>query len=308
MHLILAGPRGFCAGVNMAVESLRLAIARFGAPVYVYHEIVHNLHVVADFRKQGAIFVDDLSEVPRGAHLVFSAHGVSPQVRQLARDRQLQTIDATCPLVTRVHREAVRFAEQNYAVILIGHKGHDEVVGIMGEVPDAIRLVETVDDIDRLSLGSDSDKIVYLTQTTLSVSDAAEIIARLRARFPQIVGLPQGSICYATKHRQDAVAALTAEADVVLVLGSQNSSNSRRLREIAGEQGVNAYLIDRWEDIDPAWFAPNATVVITAGASAPESVVQGCVELLQERFGATVETQSFYEEQVTFPLPSELQS
>src|SRR3954468_10218038 len=242
MKVLLASPRGFCAGVNMAIDSLDLALASLEPPIYVYHEIVHNKYVVEHFRGRGVTFVDDLSEVPFGATLLFSAHGVSPEVRRVARERNLRAIDATCPLVTKVHLEAIKYAQAGYTILLIGHEGHDEVIGTMGEAPEAIILVESPEDVDRLTLTT--QKLAYLTQTTLSVDDANRIIAQLKKRFPHIVGPPKEDICYATQNRQEAVRLLAREADVVLVLGSQNSSNSQRLKELAGEQGVAAYLID----------------------------------------------------------------
>ncbi len=307
MKIILASPRGFCAGVNMAVESLDLALAAFGPPIYVYHEIVHNQYVVDRFRDQGAVFVEDLDDVPVGAHLLFSAHGVSPEIRRIAQQRQLHAINATCPLVTKVHLEALRFAKEGYRIVLIGHEGHDEVVGTMGEAPEAIVLVESAEDVDRLDLPA-SAKLAYLTQTTLSVDDANRVIGRLKDRFPQIVGPPKEDICYATQNRQEAVAVLSAEAQVVLVLGSQNSSNSQRLKELAQERGVPAYLIDRATDIQPDWFSPTDVVLVTAGASAPESVVQECVSFLERQFDAEVELRSLREEKVHFQLPTELRA
>ena len=307
MKILLAAPRGFCAGVNMAIESLELAIKAFGTPIFVYHEIVHNRYVVETFRTKGAVFVDHLHDVPAGSHLLFSAHGVAPEIRRIARERKLKAIDATCPLVTKVHIEAIRFAEQGYTIVLIGHEGHDEVVGTMGEAPHAIVLVESAEDVDRLELAPGA-KIAYLTQTTLSVDDAERIIARLRARFPQIEGPPKEDICYATQNRQEAVRMLAAEADIALVLGSQNSSNSQRLKELATECGIPAQLIDGIGDIDPAWFHGDETVLITAGASAPESVVEECVEYLRARFGAEVEARTVRSEEVHFPLPRELRN
>ncbi len=303
MRIILASPRGFCAGVNMAIETLELAIKLFGVPIYVYHEIVHNKHVVERFRAEGAIFVEDLCEVPEGAQLLYSAHGVSPEIRRVSQQRHLKTIDATCPLVIKVHLEAIRYAQQGYTIILIGHEGHDEVIGTMGEAPEAILLVESPEDVDRLELTT--SKLAYLTQTTLSVDDANRIITRLKQRFPHIVGPPKEDICYATQNRQEAVRLLAREAQVVLVLGSQNSSNSQRLAELAAETGVSAYLIDGPTDIDVNWFRPEDTVLITAGASAPETVVEQCVQLLKDRFQATVESRSIREEEVYFPLPKE---
>ena len=303
MKIILASPRGFCAGVNMAIETLELAIKLFGVPIYVYHEIVHNKHVVERFRAQGAVFVETLDEVPEGAQLLYSAHGVSPEIRRVSAERDLKTIAATCPLVIKVPLEAVRYAKDGYTIVLIGHEGHDEVICTMGEAPEAIILVESPEDVDRLELST--DKLAYLTQTTLSVDDANRIIARLKQRFPHIVGPPKEDICYATQNRQEAVRLLTREANVVLVLGSQNSSNSQRLAELATEAGVPAHLIDGPADIDLAWFSPQDTVLITAGASAPENVVEQCVKLLEERFGATTESRAIREEEVYFPLPKE---
>ncbi|MBC8353340.1 MAG: 4-hydroxy-3-methylbut-2-enyl diphosphate reductase [Planctomycetes bacterium] len=307
MEIILASPRGFCAGVNMAIESLELAINTFGAPVYVYHEIVHNKFVVETFCDKGAVFVNALSEVPVGSNLLFSAHGVSPEIRRIARERKLYAIDATCPLVTKVHLEAVRYAKEGYHIILIGHEGHDEVLGTMGEAPEAMLLVESPEDVDKLEV-PEGAKLAYLTQTTLSVDDANRIIARLRTRFPEIASPPKDDICYATQNRQEAVRVLSDGADVVLVLGSQNSSNSQRLKELAAEQGVRGYLIDGAADIDPTWFDQNDKVVVTAGASAPESVVQECVTFLCEKFAATVEIRELRKEEVHFALPKELRT
>jgi 4-hydroxy-3-methylbut-2-en-1-yl diphosphate reductase len=307
MKVLLAAPRGFCAGVNMAIESLELAIRTFGTPIYVYHEIVHNTYVVNRFREQGAVFVEDLEQVPYGAYLLFSAHGVSPEIRRIARERNLHAIDATCPLVTKVHIEAVRFAQSGYTIVLIGHEGHDEVVGTMGEAPEAIVLVDSPEAVRQLDLPT-GVKLAYLTQTTLSVDDANRIIAALQERFPQIVGPPKEDICYATQNRQEAVRTLASEADVVLVLGSQNSSNSQRLKELALECDVRGYLIDSVADIDPTWFEEDDTVVVTAGASAPESVVQECLRYLRDRFGATIETRTIRREDVHFPLPRELRA
>jgi 4-hydroxy-3-methylbut-2-enyl diphosphate reductase len=305
MKILLASPRGFCAGVNMAIESLDLALRAFGAPVYVYHEIVHNKYVVESFRGKGAIFVDTLEEVPEGATLLFSAHGVAPEIRNIARKRRLNAIDATCPLVTKVHLEAIRFARGGYTIVLIGHEGHDEVIGTMGEAPQAMVLVETPEDVDRLPLSADA-KIAYLTQTTLSVDDANRVIQRLKQRFPKIEAPPKEDICYATQNRQEAVSILSSEADIVLVLGSQNSSNSQRLRELAEERGVPSHLIDGAEDIVSDWFRGDETVLITAGASAPESVVQECIEFLKTKYSAIVEYRPIRSEEVYFALPKEL--
>jgi len=302
MRILLASPRGFCAGVNMAIEALRRALRVYGRPVYVYHEIVHNKWVVEEFRAQGVVFVDDLDHVPEGAPLLYSAHGVSPETRRHAEQRRLQVIDATCPLVTKVHAEAVRYARQGFTVILIGHAGHDEVLGTMGEAPDAIELVQTREDVERLEVRN-PEKVAYLTQTTLSVDEAAEIIGRLRQRFPRMVGPPKDDICYATQNRQEAIRTLSRRADRVLIVGSQNSSNSRRLAEMARSTGVEAHLIDGPEDICLDWFSSDDSVLISAGASAPENVVQQCVSLLRSHFGAAVELCTIRQEQVRFPLP-----
>jgi len=305
MRVLLASPRGFCAGVNMAIEALELALKSLPAPIYVYHEIVHNKYVVNHFRGQGVRFVDDLQEVPCGATLLFSAHGVSPEIRRSGRERGLKTIDATCPLVTKVHLEAIKYANQGYTIFLIGHEGHDEVLGTMGEAPEAIVLVESPEEVDTLQV-ADESKVAYLTQTTLSVDDANRIIRRLRKRFPQIASPPKEDICYATQNRQEAVSLLADEADLTLVLGSQNSSNSQRLAELSAERGVPAHLIDGTQDIVPDWFEDTETVLVTAGASAPEVVVDAVLDYLTERFGATIEPRSLRTEDVSFPLPREL--
>jgi 4-hydroxy-3-methylbut-2-enyl diphosphate reductase len=291
----------------MAIDCLELALAHFGPPVYVYHEIVHNKFVVESFKGRGAVFVDDLNEVPEGSILLFSAHGVSPEIRRTARQRKLHAIDATCPLVTKVHLEAVKYAREGYTIVLIGHEGHDEVAGTMGEAPHSMVLVETPEDVDRLAEPKDG-KIAYLTQTTLSVDDANRIIRRLRERFPKIANPPKEDICYATQNRQEAVRLLSREADAVLVLGSQNSSNSQRLAEIARESNIPAYLVDGAAEIDPAWFRGDETVMVTAGASAPEHVVEECLEFLRQKFGATVEARVVREEDVHFPLPKEMRA
>lgn len=305
MEVILAAPRGFCAGVNMAVSSLELTLEEFGPPVYVYHEIVHNQYVVKTFQSKGAVFVDDLQEIPTGSTVLFSAHGVSPEIRQLAKERQLFAIDATCPLVTKVHLEAIKYAKGGYTILLIGHDGHDEVIGTIGEAPEAIVLVEDADDVDRLEF-KEGEKLAYLTQTTLSVDDANKIITRLRDRFPWIESPPKEDICYATQNRQEAVRLLGDQVDVVLVLGSQNSSNSQRLRELGREDGRRAYLIDGAADIDPTWFQPTDRVLVTAGASAPESVVQCTLDWLTENFNARITESTVRKEEVHFPLPKPL--
>jgi 4-hydroxy-3-methylbut-2-enyl diphosphate reductase len=289
----------------MAIESLDRALQLFGTPLYVYHEIVHNRPVVERFRKRGVVFVDSIAEVPQGATVLYSAHGVAPIIRAEAADRNLRAIDATCPLVTKVHLEAVRFAKEGYIIILIGHEGHDEVIGTMGEAPAHIRLVQDVPDVEQLDV-PEGAKLAYLTQTTLSVDDANRIIQALERRFPQIVGPSRDDICYATQNRQEAVKELVPQVDVVLVLGSQNSSNSMRLAELAQSCGKPAYLIDTVREIDEKWFTGRETVLITAGASAPEEVVEECVAYLQGRYGASVETRTVREEHVSFPLPREL--
>ena len=249
MEVILANPRGFCAGVNMAIECLEECIRMFGTEIYVYHEIVHNKHVVDRFTAEGVTFVDELEDVPRGSILLFSAHGVSPEIRNVARQRDLRTVDATCPLVTKVHLEAIKFAKEGYNIVLIGHEGHDEVLGTMGEAPESITLVETPEDVGRLAFGSD-DKLAYLTQTTLSVSEAVAVIDALVARFPNIESPPKEDICYATTNRQDAVKEYVSGADVLIVLGSQNSSNSRRLMEIGKMECIASYLVDGVADLN----------------------------------------------------------
>jgi 4-hydroxy-3-methylbut-2-enyl diphosphate reductase len=307
MKILLCDPRGFCAGVNMAIDCLDEAIRLFGSHIYVYHEIVHNRYVVERFTRQGVRFVDDLHEVPEGSILLYSAHGVSPEIRSLARARKLQTVDATCPLVTKVHLEAVKFAREGYNIVLIGHDGHDEVIGTMGEAPESITLVETPADVDRLDFPP-GGKLAYLTQTTLSVEEAEQVIGRLEARFPHIEHPPKEDICYATTNRQHAVRELISRADLLIVLGSQNSSNSRRLREIGESTGCPSQLIDGPDELRPEWFHGVETVLITAGASAPEVVVRATIQQLVERYGGTVEEVTTRTEHVTFPLPKELRS
>ncbi|MCS7239057.1 MAG: 4-hydroxy-3-methylbut-2-enyl diphosphate reductase [Thermoguttaceae bacterium] len=305
LRLIVLEPRGFCAGVRMAIEALEEALRRFGPPVYVYHEIVHNRAVVESFRQQGVIFVNDLEKVPPGSILLYSAHGVSPEIRRQAAERRLRTIDATCPLVMKVHRRARELAEQGFKIILIGHPGHEEIVGTIGEAPEAIHLVSSAEDVEQLNL-PESSKLAYLTQTTLSLEDVRAITAKLRERYPNIVGPPEGDLCYATQNRQEAVRAIAREVDVVLVVGSPNSSNSRRLMEIARGLGTPAYLIDSAAEIDRRWVASARAVALTAGASAPEKLVQECVLVFVQEFGATVESRRFCEENVRFALPREL--
>ncbi len=305
MQILLANPRGFCAGVNMAIDCLDECVRRFGPNIYVYHEIVHNRYVVDRFTRQGVTFVDSLDDVPVGSLLLYSAHGVSPEIRRHARERKLQTVDATCPLVTKVHLEAIRFAREGYHILLIGHEGHDEVIGTMGEAPESITLVETPDEVDQLEFPPDA-KLAYLTQTTLSVEEARAVINRLEERFPHIKAPPKEDICYATTNRQHAVRTLIEDADLLIVLGSQNSSNSRRLMEIGLAAGKPSYLIDGAADLHDEWFTGIETVLVTAGASAPEVVVQECLDYLQKHFDATIREVTTREEHVTFPLPKEL--
>src|SRR5262249_43696716 len=305
MKIILANPRGFCAGVNMAIECLERALEFFGPPLYVYHEIVHNKYVVERFLRRGTVFVESLDDVPEGAPLLYSAHGVAPQVREQARRRRLTAIDATCPLVTKVHLEAIKYAREGYTIVLIGHEGHDEVVGTMGEAPERMVLVETPEDVEALEV-ADPDKVAYLTQTTLSVDHANFVIAALRRKFPRIANPPKDDICYATQNRQEAVRELAPRADAVLVLGSQNSSNSKRLAEIAGALGPHAHLIDGVAEIRPEWFEGARTVLITAGASAPEDVVQRVVASPQQPFAASIQEALAGEEDVHSPLPKSL--
>lgn len=289
----------------MAIDCLDECIKAFGTGIYVYHEIVHNKYVVDRFTAQGVTFVEDLDEVPRGAMLLYSAHGVSPAVREHARRRDLRTIDATCPLVTKVHLEAIKYARGGYHIVLIGHEGHDEVIGTMGEAPESITLVESPEDVDRLAFPAGA-KLAYLTQTTLSVEEATAVIRRLEERFPQIEHPPKEDICYATTNRQHAVRELINQADLLLVLGSQNSSNSRRLMEIGHAAGKEAHLIDGRHELQPEWFAGVETVMVTAGASAPEVVVQEVIDHLVDGFGATIDEVTTRDENVTFPLPREL--
>jgi 4-hydroxy-3-methylbut-2-en-1-yl diphosphate reductase len=305
VNIILANPRGFCAGVNMAIDSLDRALELFGTPLYAFHEIVHNRPVVERFQKQGVVFVESIEDIPEGSTVLYSAHGVAPAIREAAARRKLRAIDATCPLVTKVHMEAVRYAAERYHIILIGHEGHDEVVGTMGEAPQSITLVQNEANVAALTLPADA-RIAYLTQTTLSVDETQGIIAALKQKYPQIAGPAKDDICYATQNRQEAVKDLVQQADVVLVLGSRNSSNSQRLAEIARVAGKPAHLIDGVGELRAEWFTGVKTVLMTAGASAPEDVVQECVEYLRRQFDATVESRTVREEHVSFPLPKGL--
>ncbi len=302
MQIILANPRGFCAGVNMAIETVDRVLTLKGPPIYVFHEIVHNLHVVRDFEQRGVIFVNEITEVPEGGVVVYSAHGISPEIRRIARSHQLVEIDATCPLVTKVHMEVLRYARKGYKIIFIGHRDHDEAIGTVGEAPDSIIVVESAADAAKLVL-DDSTKLAYVTQTTLSVREAMEIIEALKARFPQIISPPKEDICYATTNRQNAVSEWTPDVDMVLVVGSQNSSNSKRLVERALEAGKAAYLIDDESEIEPQWFDGMRSVLVTAGASAPEHLVQQLVDRLKREYGGEVETRTLVEEDISFSLP-----
>lgn len=309
MKVLLASPRGFCAGVDRAIEIVEQCLQRFGPPVYVRHEIVHNRHVVESLRAKGAVFVEDPSEAPEGALLVFSAHGVSPAVRAAAAARRLRVIDATCPLVTKVHVEAQRFAREGYEIVLVGHAGHVEVEGTMGQAPDRMYLVETVEDVARLEV-RDPTRLACLTQTTLSVDDTREILEALKARFPQIRLPRKDDICYATQNRQNAVKQVTREAELVLVVGAPESSNSNRLVEIAHRSGARGHLVQSARDIDPAWLEGVRCVAVTAGASAPEVLVQEVVERLRALAGPDTEVASLplVDEGVVFQLPAELRA
>ena len=303
-RLLLASPRGYCAGVERAVETVERALAHYGRPVYVRKQIVHNSHVVDDLRARGAVFVESLADVPEGAAVVFSAHGVAPAVRREAKGRSLTTIDATCPLVTKVHAQARRYADRGYAVVLIGHAGHEEVVGTLGEAPEAIVLVESTEDAERLSLPDDLP-LAYVTQTTLSVDETGEIVSVLRRRFPRIEGPAREDICYATSNRQWAVKELLGAVDLLLVVGSPNSSNSQRLVDVARADGTSAHLVDDLRDIDESWLDGVETVGLTSGASAPERLVKEVCAWFADR-GAEICDQAPVHEDVSFKLPVEL--
>ncbi len=308
MEILLANPRGFCAGVDRAIEIVKRAIEIFGAPIYVRHEVVHNRFVVEDLRQRGAIFVEELHEVPTGATVIFSAHGVSQAVRDEAKGRGFRVFDATCPLVTKVHMEVARISNKGDECVLIGHKGHPEVEGTMGQYdnPDGgIYLVESIEDVQRLAV-KNPERLHYSTQTTLSVDETRDIMTALRERFPAIQGPRKDDICYATQNRQDAVRELASQADLVLVVGSRNSSNSNRLRELAEKDGVTSYLIDGAQDIDPAWLAGVERIGVTAGASAPELLVKQVIDRLTELGGRSVSERSGKIEDITFALPLEL--
>jgi 4-hydroxy-3-methylbut-2-enyl diphosphate reductase len=303
--IILLRPRGFCAGVVRAIDVVRIALDLYGAPIYVRKEIVHNRHVVDELREAGAIFIEELDEVPAGARVIFSAHGVSPAVRSQAQERNLQVIDATCPLVTKVHLEAVKFAKRGYTIVLIGHKDHDEVIGTLGEAPESTVLVSTVEDVDQLHL-KDPERVSFITQTTLSLDETKDIVDRLRERFPKILGPAAQDICYATENRQLAVKAVVPLCQILLVVGSQNSSNSRRLVEVCQRTGVPAYLIDDLGEVQSEWLDGVDTVAVTAGASAPENLVQELIGSLRDRGFNQLEEMEIKEEDVRFNLPSEL--
>ena len=303
--IFLLKPRGFCAGVVRAIDVVKIALDLYGPPVYVRKEIVHNKHVVDELRDAGAIFVEELDEVPAGARAIFSAHGVAPSVRREAKQRKLDVIDATCPLVTKVHLEAVRFARDGFSIVLIGHKDHDEVIGTLGEVPECSYLVETVKDVDNLEL-PDPSRVRYLTQTTLSLDETRDIITRLRERFPLIEGPHSQDICYATENRQMAVKAVSEVIDALLVVGSQNSSNSKRLVEVGANFGVRSYLVNDRRDVDPRWLDGVKNVGVTAGASAPEHLVRELMDFLHERGFRQFEEIELVDEDVRFSLPAEL--
>ncbi len=304
-EVLLAEPRGFCAGVDRAIDIVEQALLKFGAPIYVRHEIVHNTHVVNDLKNRGAIFIEELDDVPAGATLVFSAHGVSQAVQQEARARGFRIFDATCPLVTKVHVEVAKLHKEGYEFIMIGHKGHPEVEGTMGQLDSGIHLVEDVADVARVQ-PSQTDKLAVVTQTTLSVDDAAAITAAVKARFPHIRSPKQQDICYATQNRQDAVKVLAAQVDAVVVVGSPTSSNTNRLRELATRLGVPAYMVDDASELQDAWFDGRSRVGVTAGASAPEALVQGVVQRLKALGAVSVRTLDGVKETTQFPLPKGL--
>jgi 4-hydroxy-3-methylbut-2-enyl diphosphate reductase len=304
MEVMLANPRGFCAGVERAIAIVERALEQFGAPIYVRHEIVHNKYVVDDLRAKGAVFIEELDEVPRGSTVIFSAHGVSKEVRSDAERRGLKVFDATCPLVTKVHVEVAKMLREGHEIVMIGHRGHPEAEGTMGQATRGMHLVETVADVAKLE--PTTDQLSYVTQTTLSVDDAAAIIAALKARFPRISGPKKDDICYATQNRQDAVKFMAPQCDVVIVVGSPNSSNSNRLREVAEHMGAQAYMVDRAEDLRPEWIAGKRRVGITAGASAPEVLVNELIARLKALGAGSVHTLEGIRERVVFTLPREL--
>jgi len=304
-EVILAEPRGFCAGVDRAIEIVERALAKFGAPIYVRHEIVHNTYVVNELKAKGAIFIEDLADVPPGATLVFSAHGVSKAVQQEARDRGFEVFDATCPLVTKVHVEVAKLAKEGYEFIMIGHKGHPEVEGTMGQLSSGIHLVEDVEDVAKVA-PAQTDKLAVVTQTTLSVDDAAEIAAAVRARFPKVREPKQQDICYATQNRQDAVKIMSPQVDLVIVVGSPTSSNSNRLRELAQRLGTESYMVDSADELKPEWFEGKGRIGLTAGASAPEVLVREVIERVRALGAVSVRKMDGIEETIKFPLPKGL--
>lgn len=305
MKLLLSKPRGFCAGVERAIDTVKKALLLWGPPIYVKHEIVHNRHVVSELKEMGAIFIEDLNEVPEGARVIYSAHGIPPEVRQQAKMRHLIEIDATCGLVTKVHSAAKRYAEKGYQIILIGHKKHVETIGTAGEAPNVTTIVETVEDVRGLSFGPDQ-KLAYLTQTTLSLDDVKEITEALLAKYPKIETLPSSSICYATTNRQMALRQITEQADLVLVVGDPKSSNSNRLREVAERRGRKAFLINSENEIDPLWLVGVEIIAMTAGASTPEGIVQLCIDRLKKLGVETVEEVVTIQEDVFFQLPKQV--
>ena len=305
MDIVLAKPRGFCAGVDRAIAIVEAALAQFGRPIYVRHEIVHNRHVVETLRDKGAIFVEELSDVPAGATVVFSAHGVSQAVRHEAEQRGLHVFDATCPLVTKVHVEVTKMRNQGFDVIMIGHKGHPEAEGTLGQADGGMHLIESIDEVASVIV-PDPEKVAYVTQTTLSVDDAAQIVDALKQRFPRIVGPKRDDICYATQNRQDAVKFMVPQCDLVIVVGSSNSSNSNRLREVAEQRNVAAYMVDTAEEIDPSWLDGRKRIGVTAGASAPELLVQQVIARLTELGARSVRQLEGIEEHVMFPMPKGL--
>ena len=304
-EILLAQPRGFCAGVERAIEIVEKAIEKFGAPIYVRHEIVHNTYVVNDLKQKGAVFIEDINEVPIGATLIFSAHGVPKVVERQAQDRELSVYDATCPLVTKVHIELTKLAEQGYEFIMIGHKGHPEVEGTLGQLDKGIHLVENLEDINRL-MPSQTELLAVVTQTTLSVDDTAEIVSAIKMRFPKVRMPKQQDICYATQNRQDAVKMMSAEVDIVIVVGSHNSSNSNRLRDLAIKQGRQSFMVDSVADIDESWFEGHRCIGVTAGASAPEVLVQEVISKLKKLGALSVRQLKGVEEKFKFPLPKGL--
>jgi 4-hydroxy-3-methylbut-2-enyl diphosphate reductase len=306
-EILLAQPRGFCAGVDRAIEIVERALGEFGAPIYVRHEIVHNAYVVEDLRSKGAVFIEELEDVPSGNTVIFSAHGVSKAVQAEAEARGLRVFDATCPLVTKVHVEVAKMRREGREIIMIGHDGHPEVEGTMGQAEEGMYLVETVEDVQRLQVNN-PDLLAYVSQTTLSVDDTADIIAALKNKFPSIAEPKKGDICYATTNRQEAVKFLAPQVDVVIVVGSPNSSNSNRLREVAEKKGAHAYMVDNASQIDPAWLDGKARIGVTAGASAPEVLVQAVIDRLKELGAKSVRSLPGVEENVTFPMPKGLAS